>query len=629
MSLQKKYARNYRARIVCLLFLAIVVVLSGCANPVGVRYLNTRETNQKLETNILSNETLSSPTEQILNRSGMAEEFSKNPVSVLQDLRTAVSTASNSDRFYALAELSFLHASNTGERSYFLAAAVYAYAFLFPSDGENLPDAFDPRLTTAVNLYNRGIALGFAVQDSEMIMLKSGIYKLPFGQLNIHLDPNTLHRGSYQMVDFVAAAKLDIRGLRNNYHWPGVGVAMVASLAPISGEKMPESSVVPPALKVSATAVLRLNNIEESLKDGGLTGEILLYTADNTTSIEINGREIPFDFWPTAAIADTLEGSTIYDLEIKGLLSGDLKLFQQTSRFKDNIFLMAPYRQGRIPVVLVHGTASSPARWAEMLNELVNDRELSQRYQFWLFTYNTGNPILYSGSLLVQGLKNIIKELDPNGQDEALRKMVVIGHSQGGLLAKLTAVDSGDRFWNGFISVPFEQLDISPEKRESLRNAFYYKPLPFVKHVVFMSTPHRGSYLTGGYINRIFKGVISLPFTLLSPLQEIFDRNPKAIRIADMKELPRSTDNMTPDNPFLNNLVSMPVSPAIKAHSIIAVNNPHAPQEKWHDGVVAYKSAHIAGVDSEFVVQSNHSSQEAPTAIEEVRRILIENLEEE
>ena len=40
-----------------------------------------------------------------------------------------------------------------------------------------------------------------------------------------------------------------------------------------------------------------------------------------------------------------------------------------------------------------------------------------------------------------------MKELDPDGKDPALQQMVVIGHSQGGLLTKLTATDTGDRLW--------------------------------------------------------------------------------------------------------------------------------------------------------------------------------------
>jgi hypothetical protein len=36
-------------------------------------------------------------------------------------------------------------------------------------------------------------------------------------------------------------------------------------------------------------------------------------------------------------------------------------------------------------------TASSPFRWADMVNDLLEDREIRDHYEFWFFTYNTGN----------------------------------------------------------------------------------------------------------------------------------------------------------------------------------------------------------------------------------------------
>jgi pimeloyl-ACP methyl ester carboxylesterase len=285
------------------------------------------------------------------------------------------------------------------------------------------------------------------------------------------------------------------------------------------------------------------------------------------------------------------------------------------------------YRPGRIPLVLVHGTASSPVRWAQMLNEILNDRELWSRYQVWLFTYNTGNPILYSGGIFTQGLRNVVQQLDPAGKDSALRKMVVIGHSQGGLLTKLTAIDSGNRFWDSTFNVPIDQLDVSPDTRELLRRSLFYKPLPFVHRVVFISTPHRGSHFTGGYISDLLRRLISLPGKLLSPLQEVFQRSPEGPTARALgTEIPRSTDNMGPDSPFIKTFSSIPIAPGDIAHSIIAVDNPEDPKEEWDDGVVPYSSAHIDGVASELVVNSGHSAQESPLAIEEVRRILVENL---
>jgi hypothetical protein len=34
-------------------------------------------------------------------------------------------------------------------------------------------------------------------------------------------------------------------------------------------------------------------------------------------------------------------------------------------------------------VVFVHGTVSSPGRWANMLNDLENDGRVRNRFQFW------------------------------------------------------------------------------------------------------------------------------------------------------------------------------------------------------------------------------------------------------
>ena len=84
---------------------------------------------------------------------------------------------------------------------------------------------------------------------------------------------------------------------------------------------------------------------------------------------------------------------------------------------------------------------------------------------------------------------------------------------------------------------------------------------------------------------------------------------------------------MTPGNPFAMGLVAIPVAPGISAHSIIAVKG-DGPVEEGNDGVVEYSSAHIEGVESELVVRSSHSVQGNPTAVEEVRRLLLLHLQQ-
>jgi pimeloyl-ACP methyl ester carboxylesterase len=316
-----------------------------------------------------------------------------------------------------------------------------------------------------------------------------------------------------------------------------------------------------------------------------------------------------------------LEASPIWDFELAGFRSGDFL----PGGVEPRLWLLRPPSPDRIPVVFVHGTASSPARWAEMLNELVNDPAIAPHYQPWLFIYNTGNPIAYSGGLLVRSLRDLVARIDPDGRSEALRKTVVIGHSQGGLLTKLTAVDSGTRFWDNVSKKPVDQLDLAPETREILQRSMFYQPLPFVRRVVFISTPHRGSYLTRRSVSHLISRLVKAPFRLTGLSYDLLTKNRDELALRGLKRLPTSLDNMTPGHPFLQALSELPVDPHVTAHSIIPVKG-DGPIDDGNDGVVEYRSAHIDGVESEKVIRFNHSVQGHPLAIAEVKRILLENV---
>ncbi len=605
------------------IFLFWALVLSGCATPVGVGHLDQQESHRKLTANVLTGSTLSAPTMQMLNRTGLAEMFRTHPAEVIAAIHHGVPTADETDRIFALAELSFLHASRSGDRSYYLAAAVYAYALLFPEGGARAPDAFDPRFRTAVDIYNLGIAEGFTSADGVVIDLREGTYRLPFGEIAISVRADSFRWSSYRLVRFADASRFVLRGLRNEYRWPGIGAALVASTEYLPGAADPVSAKVPYDVKVAVTLFVRFADVDEGLRKGRMRGRLELYTADSATTVTVGGRTVPLEFDLSSALAYSLENSGVYRMETKGFFSGNVTLFKDASRFKENIFFMSPYIPGRIPVIFIHGTASSPARWAEMLNELQNDRRLWGRYQFWAFTYNTGNPILYSGGQLTEGLKELVRGLDPEGKDPALRRMVIVGHSQGGLLTRLTVVDSGTRFWDDATKVPFDKLDVSPGTREMISRSFFYKPLPFVSRVIFVSTPHRGSYVAGGWIGRLAGRFVSLPFRMVDAVKEVTSLNPQAVDLSTFKGVPKSTANMDPNSQFVRTFSSIPIAPEIPVHSIISVENPDAPKDRWTDGVVKYDSAHLDNAASELIVHSGHSCQSQPQTIEEVRRILL------
>jgi hypothetical protein len=440
---------------------------------------------------------------------------------------------------------------------------------------------------------------------------------LPFGTLTLAVDPAQFVWGGYRMSGFIPVAEFKLRGLRNRYRQPGVGAPLAAELSPLETGLAAEAARkrIPPRIKVPVTALVRLEHVSEGIATGRVEGRLELYTADQATSVDVATQRVSLELEPSAALAYVLEGAPVWRIERSAFLSATRR------PFPEGIIMLHPYRRGRVPVVLIHGTVSSPARWADMLNELQNDPVLREHIQFWLFTYNTSNPILLSASELREALRKTIAEIDPNGQDPALRNLVLIGHSQGGLLTRLMVTDSGTRFWDAAVKVPLEQLEMKPATRALLEQTMFFTPLPFVKRVVFVATPHRGSFRVTTFVRSLLHRLVTLPVTVVEGIAEAAQSNPDVVSLKALGGIPNAVDNMLPGHHFIRTLAASPLTPGVIAHSIIAVRG-EGPIASGNDGVVAYESAHLEGVASVKVVRSRHSTQSEPDTIQEVRRIL-------
>jgi pimeloyl-ACP methyl ester carboxylesterase len=603
-----------------------VLVISGCATPIGVNYVEPRVAYHSLTTNILSADRPSSFSARQLINLNLYQRFEAEPEKALAEMHAGLAPTGDEDRVFALAELSFVHAENSGDRSYYLASAVYASAFLLPGKHAAAPRGIDPRFRWAADIYNQALTRAAMLDDREHPVPRGGKFKLPFGEIVVEFDESELIWAGFRLKDFVPAADIEVRGLRNRYRIPGIGAAMAAMIEPIEHATSKQSARIPPRIRIPATAFLRLDDPRGALKSGKLSGKLEFYTPDSARSLNIEGVEVPIEYETTSALALTLEGAPIWDFEIAGFRSGDFAIGAQ-KELREGLFMMRPHRTGRIPVVLVHGTASSPARWAEMVNELENDARFWERYEIWLFMYNTGNPIADSGARLRTALSQAVADLDPGNKDPGLQQMVVIGHSQGGLLTKLCVVDSGTRFWDSTFKVPPEELDVRAETRDNLKNALIIKPLPFVRRVIFIATPHRGSYQALGFFGGLASWLVRLPGNLTRLGVELATLQTRGLLAGPFTGIPTSITNMNPSNRFIQTLASMPIVEGVTAHSIIAVEG-DGPVEDGADGMVRYKSAHIDGVASEKVVRSGHSTQGNPETIQEVKRILMEHTEQ-
>lgn len=236
-----------------------------------------------------------------------------------------------------------------------------------------------------------------------------------------------------------------------------------------------------------------------------------------------------------------------------------------------------------------------------MFNDLWGDPRIREHFQGWFFTYDTGNPIAYSATRLREALRAVVQHFDPEGKDPALHRMVLLGHSQGGLLVKMMVVDTGTKLWDNISSVPLKQLNLSDKSREMLQVSLFAESLPFVRRVIFVATPHRGSYQTGNFLFHWITRFIKMPGDVLNVGVDLLQGNADRIKLAAQTRMPTSIDSMTPSSRFLQTLVTIPIASGVAAHSIIAVKG-DGPYEAGNDGVVEYKSAHIDGVESELVV---------------------------
>jgi len=605
------------------LWVPFCCVLTACATtPVGVVRVDPREAHSDLTRNVLASNEPSRVTTNVLQEHNLAALYDDDPEKALAALHVhATGDAVRGSALFALAELSFLHAEHSKKPSYHLAAAIYAFAFLFPEAPAAPPDPFDSRLRVATDLYNRGITAAFKAADGFHVELRSGTYTLPFGEIAIVFDESDLRWAGRRLTDLAPVAELKVRGLTTRYLQPGVGAPLAATPVVAPGDAVADD-FLSLSTKVPVTAFLRLERPRSQLNGSRLEGRLEAYIpratfASDENTVIVGERRVPLEVEPTATLAYALAESPIWE--------------QELARFFDNLgvggkqratlALGEPYRPGKIPVVLVHGTASSVGRWAAMLNRLINDPRVARHYQFWFFTYETGNPIGYSAMLLRDALEGAIRRLDPDGQDPELQRMVVIGHSQGGLLTKLLVIDSGTRLWDASFTRPLDELDVSDTTRELLRRARFVTPLPSVQRVIFLATPHRGSFLTLTRVSQWIAGLIKLPFTVMGATADLIRRNRDALVNPSVRPV-TSLDQMNPLSGYIQALAAIPIAPGVHAHSIIAVKG-DGPVEDGDDGVVKYASAHLDGVESELVVRSDHSVQWAPDAIEEVRRILL------
>jgi pimeloyl-ACP methyl ester carboxylesterase len=279
---------------------------------------------------------------------------------------------------------------------------------------------------------------------------------------------------------------------------------------------------------------------------------------------------------------------------------------------KTGLYFLQPYDPDRIPVVFVHGLISTPFTWVETINGLLADPEIRKRYQFWVFAYPTGNPVLYSALRLREELARV-DQLYPNHKG-----YVLVGHSMGGLLsqAQVTNVTRAD--WEKTVGGPMMELFATLKPADLVAKATTFKANSRIKRVVFICTPHRGSKMASGGIGAFAIKLISLPVDLVTTMKSEIPET--TLRKINNGRLPNSVSNLAPKAPYLAVLNKQSIQAPY--HSIIGNRGKPGPVADSSDGVVPYWSSHLDGAQSECIVPGPHGSCELPQTIAELDRIL-------
>ena len=399
----------------------------------------------------------------------------------------------------------------------------------------------------------------------------------------------------------------------------GMGVPLVGHIKRTEAVRAEMPFLPPKGGNFTLTATM---HFAEKAADGTRRCHLRLHNTLNTDTVEAPGgeRQLAADFTAPKHLALSRRAF--------GLLSLQGLLYPEKALGDCQLYRMDEYDPNRIPVVFVHGLMSDPHIWLNAVNAICADKMLRKKYQPWYFLYPTAMGVPQASAMLRQSLEAARNHFDPDHNDPGMNRMVLVGHSMGGLLSRMQVTDSGSHLWDNIFTKPPQKMNVSEKARQSLTTALFVKPLPYVSRTVFIATPHRGSTIASLNIVRRLTSLIRIPLDSLTMANEILYGNTDALSPQITKWGVFSFVSigmLSEQHPFLQGLNK--TAPAASHHSIIGDRGRSGPREQSSDGVVPYWSSHLDSAKSEQMVPHGHGCVEDREVVQEVVRVLREHLD--
>ncbi|GAB3097089.1 esterase/lipase family protein [Lysobacter terrae] len=287
------------------------------------------------------------------------------------------------------------------------------------------------------------------------------------------------------------------------------------------------------------------------------------------------------------------------------------------------LYLSEPFDPTRRVVVMIHGLGGDALTWARLTQAVQGNAELRAGFQVWHLVYNSNAPTLVIRRRAQNYLDEAWRELDPEGQAPARSGMVLVGHSLGGVVARMLCVESGDSIWTVVFTVGPQQLQ--HEAAGLVDAVFRFRPYPGVGRAIFMGAPHRGSPNADNWFGRAFRNLMGDSTDEIRVLRALVREHPELVQ-ADLLETYRQGK--------LNSISTLQVSQPVRRagesllpngipYHVIAGELPGA--EPPGDGVVPLTSALLPGAASTLIVHGGHDLCDNDAAVAEILRILRED----
>ena len=611
-------------------------LLSGCAGVKSVS-VSTNDYMSQRRGDILTTGEMSSAVGVALQVVGINEKQCR---ATPQDCRTVLADNIGLDdeqRVSALAELWLQEALAMDQKinagvlaadvlNAYLESARHAYAYLFLTQRSPSQRALEDRQAQVRDYYN------FAVQQTvtrtfnhhNQNLLESideqGQFSVVSKEWHITGQLNEVRLADHQQIpeQLIPASSLTFKGLRNQYRRDGIGAELVAVTAKRVVNKNSREEAFSETPFPAITAVLRFpgDTLDEVLDTNEV--ELLGFDPYRRNSVSLAGTQVPLAANFTSGYGLWLARSGFARQSLLTLV-GRGEVLE-----KPRVYLMQPYDPNRRVIIMLHGLASSPEAWINVANEVLGDETLRKNYQIWQVYYPTNAPLAFNQHAIRQAIQDTLHNFDAQGKNRASKDVVLIGHSMGGVLARLLISESGDSFWSPIVETYGLEGERKEQARKKLQDYVWFKPMPEASRAVFIAAPHRGTPFAENRFSRWAAGIIKLPVTMLGRITEIAQLlvDPSSASGEALTRPLNSISNLSDQDPFVRLAADLPISNQVPYHSIIGNDTPDLSLELSSDGVVPYKSSHLAGAQSEKVIKSWHSVQETPEAIVEVRRIL-------